>query len=150
MYHMLLASSLSRHQGSFIPRLGAACMEAECAVICDSKTPNKYPCHEIPSFFASHDIAILRLVRSLRVVRVIRLVTNIPGFDRILEACVYPARILGSVFILLAIGVYMFANLGVALFSSAELEVRLFSLVVFVILTNDRSVKWLSIPLEVT
>lgn len=70
------------------------------------------------------DIIVLRLVRSLRVVRVIRLATHIPGFDQILASCTYPARILINVFVLLAIGLYMFANLGVALFASVELEVR--------------------------
>lgn len=70
-----------------------------------------------------HDIVLLRLVRALRVFRVIRLATLIPGFDKILAACTYPARILASVFVLLALGVYVFANIGVALFSSADLEV---------------------------
>lgn len=66
---------------------------------------------------------VLTLVRSLRVVRVIRLATHIPGFDQILAACTYPARVLFSVFLLLAIGVYVFANIGVALFSDVEIEV---------------------------
>lgn len=70
-------------------------------------------------------MVILTLIRSLRVVRVIRLATHIPGFDQILAACTYPARVLLSVFVLLAIGVYVFANLGVALFSDIELEVLL-------------------------
>ena len=70
-----------------------------------------------------HDIVVLTLVRSLRVVRVIRLATHIPGFDQILAACTYPARVLLNVFVLLAIGVYVFANIGVALFSDVEIEV---------------------------
>lgn len=70
-----------------------------------------------------HDFVILTLVRSLRVVRVIRLATHIPGFDQILAACTYPARVLFSVFLLLAIGVYVFANIGVALFSDVVIEV---------------------------
>lgn len=70
-----------------------------------------------------HDIVVLTLVRSLRVVRVIRLATHIRGFDQVLAACTYPARVLLNVFVLLAIGVYVFANIGVALFSDVELEV---------------------------
>lgn len=71
----------------------------------------------------SSDIVLLRLVRSLRVFRIIRLATYIPGFDKILAACTYPSRVLASVFVLLSLGVYIFANVGVALFSSAELQV---------------------------
>lgn len=70
-----------------------------------------------------HDIIVLKLVRSLRVVRVIRLATHIPGFDQILAACTYPGRVLLNVSGLLAIGVYVFANIGVALFSDVEIEV---------------------------
>ncbi|CAM9416805.1 unnamed protein product, partial [Scytosiphon promiscuus] len=71
---------------------------------------------------SGHDFVVLTLVRSLRVVRVIRLATHIPGFDQILAACTYPARVLLNVFLLLAIGVYVFANIGVALFSEVEIE----------------------------
>ncbi|CAM9140740.1 unnamed protein product, partial [Hapterophycus canaliculatus] len=71
---------------------------------------------------SGHDFVVLTLVRSLRVFRVIRLATHIPGFDQILAACIYPARVLFSVFLLLAIGVYVFANIGVALFSDVEIE----------------------------
>ncbi|CAM9335645.1 unnamed protein product, partial [Sphacelaria rigidula] len=66
------------------------------------------------------DIVLLRLVRSLRVFRIIRLATYIPGFNQILAACTYPSRILASVFVLLSLGAYIFANIGVALFASAE------------------------------
>ena len=61
----------------------------------------------------------------MRVFRIIRLATHIPGFDQILAACTYPARVLVNVFVLLAIGVYVFANVGVAFFSDAVIEVRM-------------------------
>lgn len=67
---------------------------------------------------------VLRLVRSLRIVRVIRLAMHIPVSDRFLTACTYPARVICNAFLLLAIALYIFANIGVALFPSVEFEVR--------------------------
>lgn len=86
--------------------------------------PSRTQTTQFPAFDdKSGDIAILRLVRSLRVVRIIRLATHIPGFDQILAACTYPAHVLANVFVLLAIGVYVFANVGVALFSDVVIQV---------------------------
>lgn len=42
-----------------------------------------------------------------------------------MASCIYPARVLLNVFVLLAIGVYVFANIGFALFSDVVIEVRI-------------------------
>jgi hypothetical protein len=70
------------------------------------------------------DSAAIKLIRSLRVFRILRLVLYLPNIDIIVESIAYPLPALCRVFLLLSIGLFMFASLGIALFDGVEVGTR--------------------------